>query len=195
MTPREIVNALLPVLARQAYGPLLACEEWGVLNHAARADVAALDDVGLHLVEVKSDADTLRRLPAQVETYSLVADWCSVVTGHRLHAKARDMVPAWWGVYLAHEGKVECLRSPLRNEGKQPVRVADLLWSDEAKALARANGVSIKGRKRELSARLVEKMGDVSNFVASALRHRRTGIYSAGVDTERPFTFRPVPRS
>lgn len=196
MTPAEIIAAFLPVFARQHRysGPLLFCEEWGVLSHQARADVAIIAGDDLHLVEVKSDADTLTRLVGQEETYSLVADACSLVTGPRHFEKASAKVPPWWGLYRAENGQVTCIRrSAPWNPERNYTRVAELLWQQEAEALASRLGLRTVGRRREVIDRVLRRLGqNIGKPVIDALRLRREGLYRGSQEAdERPLLFKP----
>jgi hypothetical protein len=75
-------------------------EELGVEHGACRVDVAVING-RLHGYEIKSDADTLSRLPAQVEAYSRTFDRVTLVVGRRLLAAATRIVPHWWGISVA----------------------------------------------------------------------------------------------
>lgn len=52
----------------------------------------------LEAFEIKSDADSLARLPRQIAGYDLVAQRCWLVTGPKHHAKATALLPPYWGV-------------------------------------------------------------------------------------------------
>lgn len=95
--------------------------EWGVLGGVVIADVAALDGDGLHLVEVKTERDDLRRLALQADYYSRVAAKCSVVVAPQHLQKAMEIVPPWWGVLVAEDGAL----IEKRDTGINPVRSAD----------------------------------------------------------------------
>ena len=53
--------------------PALIIEELGVNHGSARADIAAVNGI-LHCYEIKSDRDTLLRLPGQIKAYNAVFD-------------------------------------------------------------------------------------------------------------------------
>lgn len=122
----------------------LVVHELGLRHGAARVDIAVVNG-RLHGYEIKSDADTLERLPSQVSIYSAVLDVATLVVGHRHAAKALRLLPEWWGVKVATEGPRGgiCLRELRRgqpNPGIDPVAVAELLWRDEAADMLRAMG-------------------------------------------------------
>ena len=57
-------------------------QELGICQGLARIDIAVVNKV-LHGYEIKSDRDSLRRLPSQVEMYSKVVDKATIVVGYR----------------------------------------------------------------------------------------------------------------
>lgn len=141
----ELVSTIVRPYAIKARARVV--EELSVLSGAARVDVAV---IGRTLVgfEIKSDGDTLRRLPEQIRAYNLVFDQVNLVTGYKHAYEAIRTVPEWWGVILAHrnhESSVELqwARKPSQNRSQDPMSLASLLWRDEALALLK--------RKREES--------------------------------------------
>jgi len=83
-------NIRRALLQRLAAHPFII-EEMGVCGQV-RCDVVALGEemVGY---EIKSDADTLRRLPRRVEWYSRVLDRAHVVTTERHLEGVQSVVP------------------------------------------------------------------------------------------------------
>lgn len=51
--------------------------------------------------EIKSDVDSLARLPRQVEAYGQVVERAYLVVGERHRAKATALVPEWWHIWVA----------------------------------------------------------------------------------------------
>lgn len=51
--------------------------------------------------EIKSDIDSLTRLPRQVEAYGQVVERAYLVVGERHRAKATTLVPEWWHIWVA----------------------------------------------------------------------------------------------
>lgn len=110
-------------------------QEMGIWSGAVRIDIAVINGelVG---IELKSDRDTLGRLPKQVEYYGRVFDRMTLVVGSRLAKQAREIVPKWWGITIAYD-KNECIRlvnsrKARKNPGVDPFLVAKLLWKEEA---------------------------------------------------------------
>src|ERR1700685_1087145 len=76
--------------------------EMGVGAGSVRIDIAVINGE-LSGFELKSDRDTLDRLPLQAELYSKVFDRVTLVCGERHAAKATQLVPAWGGITVANE--------------------------------------------------------------------------------------------
>lgn len=131
-----------------------------------RVDVALVNG-SLSGYELKSDRDTLRRLPSQIEYYSKVLDHATLVVGerHYAHSDAAAILPDWWGLMVASEDGsdigLEDVRPPGTNTGVDPGSIAQLLWRDEALDELEARGLDggIRTKPRALLwARLAESL-------------------------------------
>lgn len=105
--------------------------------------------------EIKSDRDTLGRLPVQVEQYSAVLDYAVLVVGRRHVEKAVRMVPVWWGVMVAEPGSTESAPAVLtqfrpaeQNPSVDPQRLVQLLWRDETLAELEERGLAQSCRSK-----------------------------------------------
>lgn len=133
------VRATLRDLLPQWHGPepgARIVEEFGIGNGEVRVDLVVIDE-WLHGYEIKSDCDTLARLPTQARRYSEALDRVTLVVGERHHSKAKRLVPDWWGVMTAvpiRPGLVRLYpdRPPSPNPRVDPFAVAGLLWREEA---------------------------------------------------------------
>lgn len=100
----------------------------------ARIDVAVING-SLHGYEIKSASDTLQRLPAQIEAYSKVFDYLSVVTEKKYHERILDFIPSWVGLIVCNEKKgvktIKHVRKSKLNKNKQGFFIAKLLWRSE----------------------------------------------------------------
>ena len=100
----------------------------------ARIDMAVVNG-NLSGYELKSDFDTLRRLPHQMATYARVMDSLTLVVGERHYADAIKVLPDWWGVLVVRSSPqpvLETQRSARSNTGVVAVSLAQLLWREEA---------------------------------------------------------------
>jgi len=142
----------------------LVLDEVGIRHGAARIDLVVVNHQ-LHGYEIKSDRDSLKRLPDQIRAYSSIMDRVTLVVGYRHAYEALKMVPEWWGVRLAETKKqsgtvvLSGARSARNNPKVDLDAAVALLWRGEALAILEemgaAGGVRSK-RRSEIYKRLVE---------------------------------------
>lgn len=130
-------------------------EELGLKHGTARVDVALVNG-RLHGFELKSDLDTLLRLPRQMQVYNLILDQVTLVVGKDHLHEAINIIPDWWGVLIAKSidlvGHVKFyeIRQPEDNPSLDSISIARLLWRDEAldilKQLGHTSGIRSKRR-------------------------------------------------
>ena len=150
-------------------------EELGVQHGASRIDLAVVNGE-LHGFELKSNRDTLARLPEQVEAYGRVFDRVTLVVGEHHLRRAVDMVPDWWGIRIARaeRGKLGfCdLRIALGNPSPDAKCVAMLLWRCEALDFLEELGQA-KGLRSKCKAEIYNVLVDSSDFDRLRDRVRR----------------------
>lgn len=151
------------------------------LGGLVRVDVAAVNG-SLWGYEIKSDRDTLRRLPTQVEVYSQVLDFAALVVAERHHDHAIGLLPDWWEVVVvtgdADNVVLDAVRPGTKNTGVDALQVAQLLWRDEVLAELTERGLDRGVRskpRRELWQRLVESLElvDLQQVVRTRLKARQ----------------------
>ncbi len=152
-------------------------EELGLCHGWARIDLAVVNGQ-LHGYEIKSDRDTLTRLPAQIETYSSVFDLVTIVVGRQHLTPVLNLVPDWWGITLAKMRSDEtvgllAIREPEHNPKSNLVETAKLLWREEALALLEQTGTA-KGYRSKARALLYERLVQVAepNWLKAAIYHQ-----------------------
>lgn len=150
----------------------------GLCLGATRVDVAVING-SLHGYEIKSDRDTLVRLPTQVEIYNRVLDYSTIVCGSKYLGKVADIVPEWWGITeVSGTGSKPVFvehRAPSRNSTVDPLAIAQLLWRDEAAELLQCRGERVKSKETRwnLWDRLAElPLDDLQWCVRSQLKAR-----------------------
>lgn len=122
-----------------------------------RVDVAVVNGT-LSGYELKSDRDTLRRLPTQIEYYSKVLDHATLVVGeeHYVRTDGVASLPRWWGVIVASPSvkgvHLEEVRAAEMNQYLDPFAIAQLLWRDEAlcELEARDAAIGMRSKPRRL---------------------------------------------
>ncbi len=129
-------------------------EELGLHHGSSRVDIAVVNGI-MHGYEIKSDLDTLFRLPEQIEVYNSVFDKMTLIVGKSHLYEAIKIIPDWWGVVVAkvdENGVVtfNTIREEETNENQNKLSVAKLLWREEAlgilEEMDEANGLRSKPR-------------------------------------------------
>ena len=143
----------------------LIVEELGLSQGAARVDVAVINGEFIGY-EIKSDRDTLVRLPKQRLVYSECFDRITIVVGSRHVSKALSEVPDWWGVTEAISGTDPLKRVVVpdaeRNPRVQSSTIIKLLWKSEVAAILEKLSGPVPRRltRDELWSQLVECVSD-----------------------------------
>lgn len=185
-TEHEIRNLLRTALeARYGGGDTLILDELAVVQGAARIDMAVVNG-SLSGYEIKSDRDTLDRLPRQRVEYGRCFDTLTLVVGSKHVAAAFDHVPGWWGIDEAKLGTagLELVehRPPQGNPNIEPVPLLQLLWKAECLSLLEERGLAdgIRSKRQAvLVAKLAERpLDEVRAMVRDALKAR--GDWRAG---------------
>lgn len=188
MRDLDIRLALLQHLNR-AHGhepDALIVSELGLCQGAARVDLAVING-SLNGYEIKSERDTLERLPGQQEIYNRALDSVTVVASQHHIDSLTEQIPCWWGIWEARAEptaiRLITIRSPGENPHVDPSSMVQLLWRDEVLAalteLGLQYGVMSKPRGA-LWAKLVENISlhELRELVRSRLK-ARTGWRAA----------------
>jgi hypothetical protein len=182
-TDRDVRRALLSkVIAEHVTDPsTLVIEELGLEHGYCRVDVTVVNGA-IHGYELKSDADTLERLPLQVEVYSRSLDKATLVVAERHLAKAELLLPSWWGIKKVSVGPrgaihISTYRPVAYNPEVSAFHVAHLLWRPEAEEILQKKGVSNKAlrvNKAGLYSLLVETttLTELRSYVRTKLKAR-----------------------
>ncbi|WP_425459366.1 sce7726 family protein [Flexivirga caeni] len=153
-----------------------------VIGERGRIDIAVIGD---HLVgyELKSDRDTLTRLPRQMDVFGDVFDFCVLVVTTRHLSKARQILKRGWGLAVVDRTPDDGLsyqqvRQANQRRSVDTVALALLLWRDELlhalDALGQAGGY--RGLTRnELAKHLadVTERDQLRSIVTTALTERQ----------------------
>src|SRR5258706_16387046 len=71
-------------------------DELGLRHGRARIDIAVIG-TSIHGFELKTDQDSLARLPGQRAIYEDVLDKITLVVAQRHAQRAMVLIPDWWG--------------------------------------------------------------------------------------------------
>lgn len=113
----------------------LVIEELGLDYGRNRVDIAVINGE-IHGYELKSDSDTLKRLPKQAACYSSLMDKVTLVVGEKHAHEAILLVPDWWGIKIATMGKkggvnLQTERHNKKNRNIDPIELLKLVWKEE----------------------------------------------------------------
>jgi hypothetical protein len=159
-------------LGRAADSSARVIEEFWIPRSNARADLAVVGS-SLEGYEIKSAADSLRRLPGQVSAFSRVFDRCTAVIASKHELAVYGLLPPWWGVVIVESdaeavfstGRVACPNPEIDIE-----LVVRLLWRDEVQRALLEHGVQpdLAGGRSAMWKQLLESLSPVG--VRSAVR-------------------------
>lgn len=154
----------------------LVVEEVGLCQGLARIDIAVVNG-SLHGYELKSERDTLDRLPAQLGAYSQALEFVTVVAAKKHLTELKTIIPPWWGIWSASQkGQVITLtnkRLARPNPQISALALAQFLWRDEALQFLAERQMDC-GMKSKSRQQLWEKL--ISTLTIEELGHlvRRT---------------------
>lgn len=110
----------------------------------SRIDIAVVNG-HLHGYEIKSSRDTLNRLPHQIEGYTKVFDYLTVISENNHHEKILEILPKWVGLGIciktSNGYKIKTIRKPYFNRNKEGFYIAKLLWRDEIETILKDNEI------------------------------------------------------
>jgi hypothetical protein len=128
----------------RANSQTLIINELGLNHGKNRADIAVING-RLTGYEIKSDADSLRRLDEQISSYNEIFDRIYLISTKRHLFEVIEKLPDWWGIIIASEGKLGAInfilyRKTKKNPNVDNHAVARLLWRPEAQDILNNQG-------------------------------------------------------
>ncbi len=174
----DIRNSLKEHLSQEyANSHSIIVDEFKICWGDARVDIAVVNS-NLHGYEIKSDNDTLERLPRQIEFYGKVFDTMSLVCSKKWLTQSRHLIPNWWGIIVAEydsNGNIVLhRRRKERLNKKVDIRcVLELTWKDEALDILASNN-AIKGFKSKPRWDIWNKIMDIldADTIKKSVRER-----------------------
>jgi hypothetical protein len=179
----RIRELLLPFVRREHDGAsdTIYIEEFALYGGSNRADLAALNGVS-HGYEIKSDRDTLIRLPQQVDAYNAVFERATFVSSKHHLSSAKKIIKKWWGIIEVKGSpmfglRLERIRESSPNPSPHAEAIASLLWRPEALQILTSLGLDYGVRSKPMEY-LIERLAQeispdqLSRYVREALRAR-----------------------
>ncbi|WP_339217909.1 sce7726 family protein [Ornithinibacillus sp. FSL M8-0202] len=139
--------------------------ELGIQNGQSRIDVAVIKGI-IHGFEIKSDYDTLDRLPRQMEYYNKLFQRMTIVSSRKYYKEICEMVPKWWGIKVISSDGTRLIEK--RKGRKQTSQDKDvllgLLWKKDLEDLIDVLGYpkSMKKLKKHQLLEIFSKEADVN---------------------------------
>jgi hypothetical protein len=193
MNDRDIRTVLKAELARRYKKDYdtLVLDELGIKHGASRIDLVVVNH-RLHGYEIKSDRDSLKRLPDQIKAYSSIMDRMTLVVGYRHAFQALRMVPEWWGVRLAEmkQQSGTVILSDARQARDNPEvdlnAVVALLWRDEALKILEETGEA-KGVRSKTRTDIYKRLVEVSksDYIRARVRQQLKSREGWRADAQR----------
>lgn len=126
----------------------LVVDELGLAHAKVRIDIAVINGC-VHGYEIKSSADTLERLPAQLALYKRCLGKLTVVCAPKHTERVMKSAPLWCGVVEAEKGPrggiaLSTIRRDRTNPNIELDQLAHLLWRGEAIELLSRHGTCQK---------------------------------------------------
>ncbi|GGN64104.1 sce7726 family protein [Oceanobacillus indicireducens] len=122
--------------------------ELGINNGKSRVDVAVVNGI-IHGYEIKSDYDTLDRLPRQISYYNKLFQRMTIVSSRKYYQQILEMVPKWWGIKIISWDATRLIEK--RKGRKQSTQDKDtllsLLWKEDLEDFIDVMGYPKKMKK------------------------------------------------
>jgi hypothetical protein len=180
---RDAKVAVLRYLMQQrvfAQGAVLL-NEYSANSSGIRADFALLQSDHLHGIEIKSEADSLSRVPAQLVGYRQNFSSVTFALAEKHLPNARRVLPAYVGILVIRGDTVTSLRKPKLFRRKK-LDVVRSLPRKELERFLRLNDVRVVGWNRSQLEAKTEKFSTQTIYQLLADYLRRTyGQYSVGL--------------
>lgn len=181
MNDKQIREILVPYLQENIdYLPDTSLiHELGIFRGDYRIDIARVTQYELQGYEIKSEKDTLIRLPNQIEAYNQVFDRITIVASPRHIESILVLIPEWWGIIEVQPNKkLNLLRDAKLNHLVNTQAVSQLLWKDESLKLLELHNLlrGVRGKSRTvIEKRLSEKipLSDIQEMVRHQLKNRK----------------------
>jgi hypothetical protein len=155
-------------------------DELWVPRSNERADMAVIGR-SMDGFEIKTERDTLKRLPRQIVAYGRLFDRCTAVVAEGHWRRAEEILPEWWGLTTTHvNGAVTftTVRKARANPSVDPEILVRLLWREEVVHALLALGIEPdrKASRGSLWSELLQ---------SASLRQLRSAVRNALVQRDR----------
>jgi len=137
-------------------------DELGLCQGSIKIDIAVING-SLIGYEIKSEQDTLDRLPAQMDMYNKIFDYINIVVNESHLESVRKMIPSYWGIVcvkkLQDDFKLETRRAAKKNTHSDSFHISQLLWKEEALDVLKRENLD-KGMKTKTRIQIWNKLAE-----------------------------------
>lgn len=147
-------------------------EEYTTYSGKSRADIVAINN-RMSAFEIKSDYDSLERLPNQIKEYDLTFEKNYIVTGNKYINKISNFVPQHWGIIHVYKQNSNIIfkycRCPILNPNFDFKCFLGLIDSQTLKKMVMKSniktGLTSKEVRKSFKFPLLEKLdNNLSNY-------------------------------
>lgn len=132
------------IIREHSYWPEHLIDEVNLDGGKARVDIL---DINTELLgyEIKSDGDSLARLPSQIKVYNNTLSKVIFVVGDKFVDRAASVVPEFYGILHCYKcpvgiGRLEVIREAKPNPYYSARKSIEVLWKSELSDLILAKG-------------------------------------------------------
>lgn len=162
------------------YKDTLIIDELDLCSGLSRIDIAVINGT-IHGFEIKSEEDTLNRLPGQITYYNKSLEKVTLVTNPSHLKKVKELIPEWWGLIIVEDStnnfSINQLKKSETNIEIDSNSILELLWKNELIDLASYYDVPIKkSYSKSLLRSAITEVVDIEKLVyevRSALKLRK----------------------
>lgn len=161
--------------------------ELGIDYGSSRVDIAVVNGI-IHGYEIKSDVDTLNRLPRQISYYDKLFQRMTIVSTGKYYEQIMQMVPSWWGIKIVSKDNLRLItkrKGRYRNQQDKEI-LLKLLWKKDLEDLV--DYVNLpkfykKYRKNKLLNIFMQEVDlkTAQDFVYSTLKKRSNPNYNSSI--------------
>ena len=118
----------------KGFSDTVIVDELDICKGLARVDIAVVNGF-IHGYEIKSEFDTLQRLPNQIKYYNKALEKVTLAL-HPCHLnKSLHLIPDWWGILVIDKkdsvNEITEVRKAEINNSSDPDSLLQLLWKNE----------------------------------------------------------------
>jgi len=151
--------------------------ELGINYGASRVDIAVVNGI-IHGYEIKSDFDTLDRLPRQMNYYNNLFQRMTIVTSRKYYQQICELVPKWWGIKtISYDGsRLIEKRKGRKQKTQDKDSLLSLLWKKEMEAFIDVLGYpkKMKKLKKHQLLEMYSREADVNTIQAHVYESLKT---------------------